>query len=65
MSVEATSWALNLGPVPAGRGGQPSTACKLVLVGLANDAGPDATRQSCYAVGLHPYQFIGAIAVPR
>ena len=41
MSVEAISWALNLAPVPAGRGGQPSSACKFVLVGLANHAGPD------------------------
>ena len=38
---EAISWALNLAPVPADRGGQPSTACKFVLVGLANRAGPD------------------------
>jgi Helix-turn-helix domain len=43
MSVEATSWALNLAPVPAGRSGQPSRACKFVLVGLANHAGPDGT----------------------
>ena len=43
MSVEATSWALNLGPVPAGRGGQPSSAREFVLVGLANHAGPDGT----------------------
>jgi Helix-turn-helix domain len=43
MSVEAISWALNLAPVPADRGGQPSSACKLVLVGLANHAGPDGT----------------------
>ncbi len=41
MSVEAISWALNLAPVPTDRGGQPSTACKFVLVGLANHAGPD------------------------
>ena len=41
MSVEATSWALNLAPVPAYRGGQPSSACKFELVGLANHAGPD------------------------
>ena len=41
MSVEAISWALNLAPVPADRGGQPSSACKFVLVGLANHAGPD------------------------
>jgi len=34
------SWALNLAPVPVDRGGQPSTACKFVLVGLANHAGP-------------------------
>ena len=31
------------GPVPADRGGQPSSACKFVLVGLANHAGPDGT----------------------
>ena len=43
MSVEVISWALNLAPVPAGRGGQPSTACKFVLAGLANHAGPDGT----------------------
>jgi hypothetical protein len=43
VSVEAISWALNLAPVPADRGGQPSSACKLVLVGLANHAGPDGT----------------------
>ena len=29
------------GPVPAYRGGQLSSACKLVLVGPANHAGPD------------------------
>ena len=34
MSVDAISWALNLAPVPADRGGQPSSACKFVLVGL-------------------------------
>jgi hypothetical protein len=44
VSVEAISWALNLAPVPADRGGQPSTACKLVLVGLANHAGPGRRR---------------------
>jgi hypothetical protein len=43
LSVEAISRALNLAPVPAGRGGQPSSACKLVLVGLASHAGPDGT----------------------
>ena len=43
MSVEAISWALNLAPVPADRGGQPSSACKFVLVGLANHAGLDGT----------------------
>jgi hypothetical protein len=43
MSVEAISWALNLAPVPADRGGQPSSACKFVLVGLANHAGPDGS----------------------
>jgi hypothetical protein len=43
VSVEAICWALNPAPVPAGRGGQPSTACKVVLVGLASHAGPDGT----------------------
>jgi helix-turn-helix protein len=43
VSVEVISWALNLAPVPADRGGQPSTACKFVLVGLANHAGQDGT----------------------
>jgi Helix-turn-helix domain len=43
MSVEAISWALNLAPVPADRGGQPSSAWKFVLVGLANHAGPDGS----------------------
>ena len=43
MSVEAISWALNLAPAPAARGGQPSSACKFVLAGLANHAGPDGT----------------------
>jgi hypothetical protein len=56
VSIEATSRALHLAPVPAG--GQPSTASKFVLVGLANHAEPGRSRQSCYAVGLHPCQFI-------
>jgi Helix-turn-helix domain len=43
VSVEAIFWALNLAPVPADRGGQPSSACKFVLVGLADHAGPDGT----------------------
>jgi Helix-turn-helix domain len=43
VGVEAISWALNLAPVPADRGGQPSSACKFVLVGLANHAGPNGT----------------------
>jgi hypothetical protein len=43
VSVEAISWALNLAPVPADRGRQPSSACKFVLVGLANHAGPDGS----------------------
>jgi hypothetical protein len=33
----------DLAPVPANRGGQQSSACKFVLVGLANHAGPDGT----------------------
>jgi hypothetical protein len=41
VSVEAISWALNRAPVSADRGGQPSTACKFVLLGLASYAGPD------------------------
>ena len=43
VSVEAISWALNLAPVPADRGGQPSSACRFVFVGLANHAGPNGT----------------------
>jgi Helix-turn-helix domain len=43
VSVEAISWALNLAPVPADRAGRPSSACKFVLVGLTNHAGPDGT----------------------
>jgi hypothetical protein len=43
VSVEAISWALNLAAVPADRGGQPSSACKFVLVGLANHTGPDGS----------------------
>ena len=43
MSVAAVSWALNLAQVPADRGGPPSSACKFVLVGLANHAGPGGT----------------------
>ncbi len=43
MSVEAISRALNPALVPPGRSGQPSSACKFVLVGLANHAGPDGT----------------------
>jgi Helix-turn-helix domain len=43
MSVEAISSALNLAPVPADRRGQPSSACKFVLVALANHAGPDGS----------------------
>jgi hypothetical protein len=41
VSVEVISWALNLAPVPADRGGQRSSVCKFVLVGLADHAGPD------------------------
>src|SRR5262249_36094245 len=56
-SVEAISWALHLpGPRPAAAGR--CTACKFALGGLAAHAEPDGTRQSCYAVGLHPCQFI-------
>jgi hypothetical protein len=31
VSVEAIPWALNHAPVPADRGGQPSSACKFAL----------------------------------
>jgi hypothetical protein len=48
VSVESISWALNLAPVPADRGGQPSSACKFVLVGLANHAGPDGTTPGAH-----------------
>jgi Helix-turn-helix domain len=41
VSVEAISWALNLAPVPCDRRGKPNPACKAVLIGLANHAGPD------------------------
>jgi hypothetical protein len=50
MSVEAISWALNLAPVPTGRSGQPSSACKFVLVGLANHAGPVGSNTTASAV---------------
>jgi Helix-turn-helix domain len=43
MSVEAISWALNLAPVPRDGGSKRNPACKAVLIGLANHAGPDGT----------------------
>jgi len=46
VSVEAISWALNLAPVPRDRGGKPNPACKAVLIGLANHAGPDGRKPS-------------------
>src|SRR5262245_23951076 len=52
VSVEAISRALHLAPVPGRGGQQPSTACKFVLVVLADHAEPDSTRRSCYAVGV-------------
>jgi len=42
VSVEAIFWALRLAR-SRGPGGQPSTGCKFVLVGLANHAGRDGT----------------------
>jgi hypothetical protein len=36
-----------------------------VPAGLANHAGPDGTRQPCYAVDLPPYQFNCVIVVRR
>jgi len=41
MSVEASTWALNLAPVPLDSHGKPNDSCAFVLVGLANHAGPD------------------------
>jgi hypothetical protein len=41
MSVEAISWALNLAPSPRDHDGKRNPACKAVLIGLANHAGPD------------------------
>jgi hypothetical protein len=41
LSVEAITWALNLAPVPVDAGGVPSSTCAIVLIGLANHAGPD------------------------
>jgi hypothetical protein len=43
VSVEAISWALNLAPVPRDKAGKRNSACKAVLIGLANHAGPDGT----------------------
>lgn len=42
MSIEALTWAMNLAPVPYDAG-KPSPSCALVLIGLANHAGPDGT----------------------
>jgi hypothetical protein len=44
VSVEAISWALNLAPASRDRNGKPNPACKAVLTGLANHAGPDGTE---------------------
>jgi len=52
VSVEAISWALNLVPVPADRGGQPSSACKFVLVGLPT---MPAGRHRSIPVGRHTH----------
>lgn len=63
MSVEAISWALNLAPVPVDRGGQPSSACKFVLVGLANHAGPDGSGAFPSAATLVRYTGLSERAV--
>jgi Helix-turn-helix domain len=55
VSVEAISWALSLAPVPADRGGQPSSTCKFVPVGLANHTGPDGTGAFPSAANLVRY----------
>lgn len=63
MSVEAICWALNLAPGPADRGGQPSSTCKFVLVGLANHAGPNGTAAfpsvPCPPTEIHAKRRIG------
>jgi hypothetical protein len=64
MSVEAISWALNLAPVPAYRGGQPSSACKFVLVGLANHAGPGGTGAFPSVATLVRYTALSEQTVP-
>jgi integrase len=46
VSVEAISWALNLAPVPADRGGQPSSACKFLVVLLSGYADGATIRYS-------------------
>jgi hypothetical protein len=65
VSVEAISWALNLAPVPAGRGGQPSTACKFVLVGLADPRRAGQPAPVLLRRWLAPVPVHLAIAVPR
>jgi Helix-turn-helix domain len=54
VSVEAISWALNNAPVPADRNDL-SRACKFVLVGLANHAGPDESGAFPSAAALVRY----------
>jgi hypothetical protein len=67
VSVEAISWALTLDPIPAGRGGQPSTACKFVLVRLAKmrnihrlPSAEAAGKRACLAC--RPTEFRGRLA---
>jgi hypothetical protein len=56
--------ALNLAPVPADRSGQPSSACKLVLIGLANHAGPDSSCAFPSAATLVRYTGLSERTVP-
>ena len=56
--------ALNLAPVPVDRGGQPSSACKFVLVGLANHAGPDGMGAFPTAATLVRYTGLSQLLVP-
>ena len=55
VSVEAILWALNLAPVPADRGGQPSSACKFALAARASHAGPDGAGAFPSVAGLVRY----------
>ena len=42
VSIEAINWALTLAPIPCGR--RDASSLAIVLIGLANHAGPDGTN---------------------